>query len=149
MATRYAGTAEERRALDVFIKLMRAARSMSEWTGAAISKSGLTDSQFGVLETLYHLGPLLASQIADKHLKSRNNLTVIIDNLEKLGYVRRERDALDRRARQIVLTDTGRAIVIHALPDFTDVVTRRMSVLAPDEQQILGDLLRKLGRQEK
>jgi MarR family 2-MHQ and catechol resistance regulon transcriptional repressor len=148
MPTHYAGTQQERRALDIFIKLLRAARAMSEWTGDAIAQSGLTDSQFGVLETLYHLGPLLASQLADKHLKSRNNLTVIIDNLEKRGFVRRERDLHDRRAIPIHLTEVGRETVARALPEFAEVVSRRVGVLTTDEQEVLGTLLRKLGRQD-
>lgn len=147
MPTHYAGTDRERRALDVFIKLLRAARAMSEWTGESVASSGVTDSQFGVLETLYHLGPQLASQLADKHLKSRNNLTVIIDNLEKRGLVRRQRDQRDRRAIPIYLTDEGRQVVTQALPGFVGVVAGRLDVLTVDEQEQLGVLLRKLGKQ--
>ena len=57
MPTHYKGTEEERRALDVFIKLMRAAESVADRTGGPMAAAGLTPSQFGVLETLYHLGP--------------------------------------------------------------------------------------------
>ena len=51
----------------------------------------LTISQFGVLEALYHKGPLCQRDIAAKILKSTGNITMVIDNLEKRELVRRER----------------------------------------------------------
>ena len=148
MPTHYPGTEEERRALDVYIKLMRAAGSVTERTGSPLLAAGLTPSQFGVLETLYHLGPLMASQLAAKHLKSRNNFTTVIDNLEKQGLVRRERDRQDRRAVTVYLTEAGRARIEEAFPRFVEAIVADMGVLTPDEQEQLGALLRRLGRQE-
>lgn len=149
MPTHYKGTEEERRALDVFIKLMRAAESVADRTGSAMAAAGLTPSQFGVLETLYHLGPLMLSQIADKHLKSRNNFTVVVDNLEKQGLVRRERSGEDRRAIWVHLTDAGRERIEQVFPAHVRAVVEDMRVLTPEEQEQLGVLLRRLGRQEK
>jgi MarR family transcriptional regulator, 2-MHQ and catechol-resistance regulon repressor len=149
MPTHYHGTAEERRALDLFIKLMRAADSVAARTGCAIATAGLTPSQFGVLETLYHLGPLMVSQLAEKHLKSPNNFTTVIDNLEKQDLVRRERDQEDRRVVRVHLTDTGRDRITHVLPGYVRNVVNDMSVLTPQEQDQLSYLLRRLGRQER
>lgn len=50
-----------------------------------------------MLEALYHKGPLCKRDIAAKILKSTGNITLLIDNLEKNGLVRRERDNEDRR----------------------------------------------------
>jgi MarR family 2-MHQ and catechol resistance regulon transcriptional repressor len=149
MPTQYKGSEKERRALDVFIKLMRAADSVGERTGRAVAGAGLTPSQFGVLETLYHLGPLMVSQLADKHLKSRNNFTVVVDNLEKQGLVRRERSGEDRRAVWVHLTEAGRERIEQVLPEHVQAVVQDMEVLTAEEQEQLGVLLRRLGRQEK
>ena len=108
MATHYQGTKEERRALDLLIKLMRASRSVAERTSQPVIAAGLSPSHFGVLETLYHLGPLKVSELADKHLKSHNNFTVVIDNMEKQGMVRRELQLEDRRVVMVHWTDEGR-----------------------------------------
>jgi MarR family transcriptional regulator, 2-MHQ and catechol-resistance regulon repressor len=148
MPTHYQGTDEERRALDVFIKLMRAADSVAARTGCAIAAAGLTPSQFGALETLYHLGPLMVSQLAEKHLKSPNNFTTVIDNLERQGLVRRERDQQDRRVVRVHLTDAGRDRVAHALLPFVQSVVATMQPLTADEQHQLAHLLRRLGKQE-
>lgn len=146
MPTHYPGTEEERRALDVFIKLMRAAESVETRTGCAIASAGLTPSQFGVLESLYHLGPMMPSQIAEKHLKSRNNFTVVISNLEKQGLVRRERCQTDRRVVWVHLSETGRARIEELFPQFVRAVVEDLRALAPEEQEQLGVLLRRLGR---
>ena len=145
MPTHYRGTDEERRALDLFIKLHRAADSITTRSYCPIARAGLTGSQFGILETLYHLGPMMPSQLADKHLKSRNNFTLVIDNLEKLGYVRRERSQTDRRAITIELTDTGREKVADVFPQFAEGLTRQTQVLTADEQEELARLLKILG----
>lgn len=149
MPTHYKGSEKERRALDVYIKLFRTAESVSGRTEGPITAAGLTPSQFGVLETLYHLGPLMVSQLADKHLKSRNNFTIVVDNLEKQGLVRRERSAEDRRAVWVHLTQVGQERIEQVIPDHVRAVVQDMEVLTAEEQEQLGALLRRLGRQEK
>jgi MarR family 2-MHQ and catechol resistance regulon transcriptional repressor len=149
MPTHYDGTPEERRALDVFIKLMRAAQSVADRTSGPMTEAGLTWSQFGVMETLFHLGPLMSSVLAEKHLKSPNNFTVVIDNLEKQGLVRRERDTVDRRVVRVHLTEAGREKIARALPAHAREVAADLQVLTPAEQEQLGALLRRLGKREK
>ena len=146
MSTHYVGTEDEKQALDVFIKLMRAAQSVGDRTGQPAAAAGLSPTQFGVMETLYHLGPLMVSQLADKHLMSRNNFTVVIDNLEKVGFVRRERGQEDRRVVMVHLTETGRECIKAVLPDFVKAVVQDMQVLTPGQQKQLAVLLRCLGR---
>lgn len=149
MPTHYEGSEKERRALDVYIKLLRATDSVSGRTEGPIIASALTPRQFGVLETLYHLGPLMVSQLADKHLKSRNNFTIVVDNLEKQGLVRRERSEEDRRAVWVHLTDAGQERIKQVIPKHVAAVVQDMDVLTAGEQEQLGALLRRLGRQQK
>src|SRR5574341_2113627 len=104
MPTHYSGTPEETRALDTFIKLTRSVESLSARLGQHGSQGDLTPSQFGVLETLLHLGPLCQSEIGSKLLKSSGNITLVIDNLEKRGLVRRIRRQDDRRFIPVSLT---------------------------------------------
>ncbi|HKB56860.1 MAG TPA: hypothetical protein VKC51_04660, partial [Lacunisphaera sp.] len=60
MGTRHRGTIEEINALNAFIKLQRAAESVSVRIHAVLPES-LTITQFGVLEALHHIGPLCQS----------------------------------------------------------------------------------------
>src|SRR5215510_5039886 len=116
MPTHYRGTPVEVLALDTFIKLSRA----SESVGARLIHGGtlgsLTESQFGVLETLLHLGPLCLGEISAKLLKSGGNITLVVDNLEKQGLVRRERDPDDRRMVVVSLTEAGEALIQQVMP---------------------------------
>jgi MarR family 2-MHQ and catechol resistance regulon transcriptional repressor len=145
MGTRYRGTKEEIRALNAFITLSRAADSVTGRTQAAISAAGLTESQFGVLEALYHLGPLCAAELAEKVLRSRGNLTLVIANLERDGLAARVTRAEDRRYRTVALTAKGRKRVKTALPRHVRLVVETMGALAPGEQDELRRLCRKLG----
>ena len=95
--TQYKGSRDEVRALSAFVKLIRASESVSARIHRHLADAGLTVSQFGVLEALYHLGPLSQSEIAKKVLKSTGNITLVIDNLEKRDLVKRERQKEDRR----------------------------------------------------
>lgn len=146
MGTRHQGAIEEINALNAFIKLQRAAESVSVRIHAVLPE-GLTVTQFGVLEAIYHMGPLCQSELAEKLLKSGGNLTLVVDNLEKAGYVRRERDAADRRFVVVRLTEKGQAFITGLFPKVVANVTREMSALSSTELADLGRLCKKIGLQ--
>ena len=91
MATKYKGNKEEVAALNAFININRAVESLGSRLAQNYVSSGLTSSQFGVLETLLHLGPLYQKEIANKLLVSGGNITMVIDNLERRQLVIRKR----------------------------------------------------------
>lgn len=57
-----------------------------------IKQVGLTAAQFGVLEILYHKGNLRIGEILEGTLSTGGNMTVVIENLEKTGFVVRYPD---------------------------------------------------------
>ena len=146
MPTHYEGSETERQALDTYIKLARASESVARRALSCVQESGLTEGQFGVLEALYHLGPMMLSELARKHLRSPNNLTVIVDNLEKQALVRREPDRKDRRVTRVYLTERGEAKIAELFPRHAAAVTQEMAVLSAEEHAVLGSLLRRLGK---
>lgn len=146
MPTHYQGTSEEVLALDTFVKLTRAAESLLARLQRCGTQGDLTPSQFGVLESLYHLGPMSHSEIGAKLLKSSGNITLVIDNLERLGLVRRERGTDDRRLVTVSLTAQGRELIGSVFPGHVAAIVREMSALTADEQATLGHLCRKLGK---
>ena len=145
MGTHYQGTAEETAALDLYIKLSRAAESASQRINQHLQEEYLTTSQFGVLEALYFLGPLQPGQLAQKVLKSSGNMTLVIDNLAKRGLVTRQRREDDRRCIDVQLTKQGRALIEAIFPHHVAGVVDTMSALSPLERQQLAALCRKLG----
>ena len=132
-------------ALNSYTKLMRAAETVTGRTGRVMTAAGLTISQFGVLEALHHKGPLCQRDIAAKILKSTGNITLVIDNLEKQGLVKRERTSEDRRYLTITLTGQGAKLIGTVFADVEAAIVKEMSVLTPQEQEVLGELCKKLG----
>ena len=145
MGTQYHGTPDETRALDAYIKLMRAADSVTGRINRHLADDDLTISQFGVLEALHHLGPLCQRDIAHKILKSTGNITMVIDNLEKRGLVTRERVATDRRFLTVRLTVTGKELITRIFPRHAAAISKEMAILNKEEQAELARLCRKLG----
>ena len=139
-------TTEGNVALDTFIKLIRAAESVSGAVHKELQTHGLTVSQFGILEALYHLGPMLQKDLAEKILKSPGNITMVIDNLAKRGLIVRKKSASDRRASVISATDEGLRLIGVIFPAHADRISKTMSALTQKEQEDLGRLLKKLGR---
>jgi len=136
----------EAAALGTYVKLMRAAESLTARVHKHLSSLGLTVSQFGVLEALYHLGPLSQRALGQKILRSSGNITLVIDNLEKRGLVRRERDRQDRRFFIVQLTDEGQTLIRKIFPSHAALISSEMNVLNAREQEILGDLCKKVGK---
>jgi MarR family 2-MHQ and catechol resistance regulon transcriptional repressor len=146
MPTHFTGSRAEMRTLETFIKLTRCTNSVLARLAERNTIGGLTYSQFAVLEALYHLGSLTQSEISQKVLKSVSNMTTVIDNLERDGLVRRERDANDRRVIHVHLTEAGSSKVEAVLPGHIAALVEEFSVLSATEQETLGKLCKKLGR---
>jgi len=133
------------KALSAYVKLMRAAESLTARIHRNLAEVNLTISQFGTLEALYHLGPMTQVEIGAKILKSSGNMTMVIDNLAKRGLVRRERSKEDRRYFTVHLTDTGKKLISEFFPAHAGRISAEMSVLTASEQEQLGWFCKKLG----
>jgi len=134
------------RTLDTFIKLTRCTNSLLARLAARHTIGDLTPSQFAVLEALYHLGPMTQGDLSTKVLKCVSNMTTVIDNLERDGLARRERDANDRRVVNVHLTEAGASKIESVLPSHVAALVAIFSALSPAEQETLGELCKKLGK---
>lgn len=149
MGSRFQGTEDEVRALNAFINLVRAAESLVLHQSRAVADDDITLSQFGVLETLLHLGPLSQKELSNKLLKTSGNMTMVVDNLEKRGLVARRRREDDRRSNTVGLTAKGRRAIRRILPGVVKSITGDMSRLTPAEQAQLRRLCCKLGKEKE
>lgn len=144
MGTHFKGDKTEVRALDTYIKLIRAAESILSRVHHQTG-DGLTVTQFGVMEALHHLGPMHQRKIGLKLLKSGGNVTMVIDNLERRELVERRRDKKDRRFVNVHLTPAGTKLIAKVFPQRVASVKEEMNRLSPAEQDELGRLCRILG----
>ena len=68
---------------------------------------GLVPSHGDILVCLYEQNKMTMKDISDKIRRTRPTVTVLVDKLEKLGYVKREVSKEDSRYTYIVLTKKG------------------------------------------
>jgi MarR family 2-MHQ and catechol resistance regulon transcriptional repressor len=137
---------EERLALDTFIRLNRAVEAVA---ARIVSHAPLPDSltmpQFGVLEALLHLGPMCQAELGRKLLRTKGNVSLVVDNLASRGLVRRQRSQADKRQTEISLTAEGRRLIVEYFPRHAEGIKRAMSALTQEEQEQLGELCHRLG----
>ena len=90
-------SAEQERALRLWIALARCYSTFARSISSKVHEYGLTTPQFGILEALYHLGPLSLGDLANKLLVTGANVTYVMDRLEEQALVYRQRSPEDRR----------------------------------------------------
>ena len=149
MSTHYNGTAKEKLALDTYIKLIRSGDSLSSGIKLILAKNSLTESQFNVLDALFHLGHLTQKEIGKKLLKSGGNITLVVDNLEKPGLVERRRDEKDRRTFTIHLKGKGKDKIKSVLPDIVKFITEEMNILTSKQQYEIQKMCKAIGLKKK
>ena len=132
-------------ALAVYVKLRRATAAIEAQLAPRIAASGLTPTQFGVLEALLHKGTLTQAALGRKILTSPANMTDVIDKLAGRGLVRRGRAPGDRRAVRVSLTEAGQALIGGLFPDHAAAMARAMRALSVADLETLDGLLRRLG----
>jgi MarR family 2-MHQ and catechol resistance regulon transcriptional repressor len=135
---------QQRLALATYVRLTRAANAARNHAASHLGSTGITLTQFAVLEALYHLGPMSLSDIAKKILTTGGNLTMVVSNLEKLDLAHRQTCPGDRRQFIVVLSSKGKALIRKIFPEHAAAITEFMAALSPVQQEQLGDLCREL-----
>jgi len=84
-------------------------------------------------------------ELCRKQLVSGGNMTVVVDNLGKLGLVERVHGKEDRRVILVRLTAKGKALFDEVFVKHAAHIAKLASVLTDQEQKELARLLKKLG----
>jgi MarR family 2-MHQ and catechol resistance regulon transcriptional repressor len=133
------------RALRLFVVLARCYNAVTEHTRRDIARHGLKPSEFGVLELLYHKGPVPLGEVAKRILLTTGSVTHLIDQLEKQGLVRRVACPTDRRVFYADLTQKGRELIGNIFPAHAETIHQAVAGLSSQEQETALELLKKLG----
>jgi len=131
----------------VWLVLAKAFRALAAASDASLplSRTGLGDSDFRVLEALLHKGPLPVNTIGPKVWLTPGSISVAVDRLERKGLVIRKSTA-DRRVRRVELTARGRALITRIFRDHAAAMEDRVAVLSKAERLDVLRLLKKLGK---
>ena len=128
-------------ALRTWIALARAHNAVSARASADVARHDLTVAEFGVLEALYHKGPMLLSEVQRRILVSSGGITYLVDRLEKRRLVERRDCPGDRRARLAALTEEGEALVRRIFPEHAAAIRDALAGLGPEEKRQATRLL--------
>lgn len=130
--------------LKTVIALSRATQGIHKRTSALVARSGLTISQFAVLEALYHKGSMNINEIIQAVLSTSGNMTVVISNLEKQDLITKCIHPQDKRSSLIAITDQGRERIEEIFPKHLKDLQEVFEVLTGEEKTILAEILKKL-----
>ena len=79
--------------------------------------------------------------LADAFCMDANNVVLLLNELEQLGYATRLRDPHDRRRHVVQLTSTGRAALARSEQAQAAIEDEVLRALTPEERRTLRELL--------
>lgn len=136
---------EEALSLKLFTVIMRAHNSLLEIDKRDIRRYGLNQTEFGVLELLYHKGSMPLQQIGEKILITSGSITYVINKLENKELISREVCMEDRRITYAALTEKGTALLSRIFPEHARTLEKALGGLTSEEKKIAIDLMKKVG----
>lgn len=132
--------------LHVWLILWKAYMAVREFAVRDVESQGLSLTDFGILEAVFHKGPLAVNDIGAKISLTSGSMTVAIQRLEKRGLVERRGHAGDKRTRMVHLTAAGRKLIRCAFGAHEQTMNQLGETLSAGERKEAIRLLKKLGR---
>jgi DNA-binding MarR family transcriptional regulator len=123
------------------LHLQRTARVVARRFDEALRSLDLTNGQFSLLMSLNRPDPPTIGDVADLLAMDRTTLTANLKPLERRGLVKITIDKADKRSRRLVLTETGRSLLVAAVPVWkrTHVAIERL-LTRSDPDHLRADL---------
>ena len=121
--------------MDVFMH-----RSMRGW-GLFAKSTGLSMPQFSILMQLHHKGACGMSAISERFEVTPAAASQLVDKLVQSGFIVREEDPNDRRAKVLNLTDQGRELIQRGIEERYRWVDQLSGRLTDEERAQISDAL--------
>ena len=121
--------------LKTIIVLHKAERTIRNLEAQIFKKHNLTPTQFSVLETLYSKGELRIQDLIDSMLATSGNMTVVIKNMERDGWI-------SRSSFLIQLTDQGQKKIEAVLPEHMANIRHMTAFLSQNDKEDLVRILK-------
>src|SRR5512135_3290827 len=115
-------------------------RSLRGWAHGARA-SGLSMPQFSILMQLYYRGHCGISDISDRFEISAAAASQHVENLVQAGLLERAEDPRDRRAKQIQLSEKGRALLQHGFGARYQWVDQLAKAVDPKDYEKVAEAL--------
>lgn len=131
--------------LKAFTVILRASQAIQEVNKKSVAMFGLNQTEFAVLELLYHKGEQPIQIIGKKILISSSSITYVVDKLEQKKYLFRKACPEDRRVTYAVLTSEGKAFMDQNFPQHQKKLEKIFEQLADEDVNKTIELLKQIG----
>ena len=108
--------------------------------------SGVTRQQMILMYHIRSNERFNPKQLTERLGVKPSSITVMIDRLENMGYVRRTKDRTDRRVIRVELTSLGVEVLEEAIGEAYRIMDRLLTKLTEEEAARLIELLDKVTR---
>jgi DNA-binding MarR family transcriptional regulator len=127
--------------------MLHAAHEAENEVESKLDAIGLSLTKLVALTTLFEAGePMPLGRLAERLSCVKSNITQLVDRLEADGFVARQPDPRDRRARLAVLTAAGRKACQEGSRIQQVAERSLLTTLTRDEARQLAALLQKVGK---
>ena len=124
----------------------KANQAIEEVDRQSIGCTGLTITDFMILEALLHKGPLPINEIGRKILLTSGSMTAASNRLMERGLIERIQDPADGRRFYLHLTKKGLKLISSAYRKHSHTLTELFGCLDHSEREELVRLLKKVGK---
>lgn len=114
-----------------------------------IEETGISDTDFRVLEVLLHKGPLPVNTIGPKVHLTPGSFSVGGDRLLEKGLVSRAEGPNDRRVRIVALTKNGKDLIVPIFRKHSAEIGRVFADANAKDLQILEGVLKQAGKRAR
>ena len=129
--------------LDTVITLTQVNSCFTKVLNENISEFGLNLTDFSVLDLLFQKGEQTTQKIGEKILVTSGSITYILNKLEKMGLICRNKSETDKRITHIRLTDEGRNAIFQILPLQIEKINEIFSDFTKEDLVSLNHLMKK------
>ncbi len=135
---------DEKSSLQLILAIGRAFKFVDDQVRPPMAKLGLTMTEFSVLATLYHGGPIPLGELSQRILLTGASTTYTVKKLEQRKLLMRRAKQEDQRIILGSITEEGRKLMQRIFPLHARDVAQAMRALSTQEKQTATALLRRL-----
>lgn len=129
---------------EVLVTLRQITRALDLYSQSLVKKFGLTGPQLFIIKELSLNEHITPGMLAKYMSISQATITSMIDRLEAKGFVKRQRDAYDRRKVKIELLEPGKQILKLNPSLLQEDFIRKFEALKPWEQTLILSSLQRI-----
>ena len=124
------------------LNLARTSSELADGLELLLREHGISPAQYNVLRILRGAGAagLCRNEIRDRLVARMPDVTRLLDRLETIGFVRRQRDTVDRRQVETFITDAGIGLLAKLDEPVESTHRRQLQHLTTDDLRALIDL---------